>query len=234
MEPNTQLEALGSQLEGSLDPDHAPVRLMESQEPDDAHLVQTSFVGRGREVLQLRRAFGRARGGEPQVVVLEGEAGIGKTRLAHEFLAWAAIQGADVLRGLGFETILDLPFSSLIEALRSRLERENAPDDLLDDPWLAELAQLLPELRVRYPDLPPAISDPSLGRQQLFEAVTRLVKGLAARRPVVVFHDDWHWSDTSSRDLMRYALRRWSEGHDRVLVILAVSAERLGSNRALA
>src|SRR5262249_30580372 len=146
----------------------------------------------------------------------------------------AAIQGADVLRGRGFETSTDLPFNSLVEALRGRLERENAPDDLLDDPWLAELAQLLPELRVRYPDLPPATADPALARQQLCEPGTRLAKGLAARRPLVVFRDDWHWSDAGSRDLLRYALRRWTEDHDQVLVLLAVSSERLGANRSLA
>jgi DNA-binding SARP family transcriptional activator len=233
-EPSAQLEALGSQIEASLQPDHAAVRIVASPQPDETDLLQMPFVGRARELLQLRRAFERVRAGEPQVVVLEGEAGIGKTRLADEFVAWAASQGADVLRGGAFETTVDLPFSALIEALRARLERENAPDDLLDDPWLAELSQLLPELRVRYPDLPPATSDPALGRHQLFEAVTRLLKGLAARRPLVVFRDDWQWSDTSSRDLLRYCLRRWSEDHDRVLVIVAVSPEQLGIDRALA
>jgi WD40 repeat protein/DNA-binding SARP family transcriptional activator len=241
-EPSAQLETLGSQVAASLQPDRAaayrtqrvPGAAVESPRPDESGLMEMPFVGRARELVQLRRVFERSRAGEPQVVVLEGESGIGKTRLADEFLAWAAIQGADVLRGGGFETTLDLPYASLVEALRSRLERENAPDDLLDDPWLAELSQLLPELRIRYRDLPPPTSDPALGRHQVFEAVTRLFKGLAGRRPLVLFHDDWHWSDTSSRDLMRYTLRRSSEDHDRVLVLLAVSAERFGTDRVLA
>ena len=242
IDPSAQLDALGSLIEASLEADHAvgyhtqrvPGVVVESPGPDEMDLVQMPFVGRARELLQLRRTFERVRAGEPRVVVLEGEAGSGKTRLAEEFLAWAAMQGADVLRGGGFETTDDLAYASLVEALRSRLERENAPDDLLDDPWLAELSHLLPELRVRYPDLVPPTSDPALGRHQLFEAVTRLLKALAVRRPLVVFRDDWHWSDTNSRDLMRYALRRMSEDHDRVLVLLVVAADRLGTDRALA
>ncbi|MBV9282393.1 MAG: AAA family ATPase, partial [Chloroflexi bacterium] len=242
LEPSRQLEAFGVQIAASLPPDLAagshtergPGVAVASAGADASEPVQMPFVGRGRELLQLRRAFGRARAGEPQVVVLEGEAGIGKTRLAEEFLAWAASQGADVMRSRSYETTVDLPYLSLIEGLRGRLERENAPDDLLDDPWLAELSGLLPELRVRYPDLPPATSDPALGRHQLFEAVTRLLKAFADRRPLVVFRDDWHWSDTNGRDLLRYALRRWSEDRGRVLVLLAVSSEHLGADRALA
>ncbi len=66
-------------------------------------------------------------------MLLEGEAGIGKTRLASEFLAWAEIEGADVLQGQAFETGGHLPYRPVIEALRPRIERENAPDDLLSD-----------------------------------------------------------------------------------------------------
>jgi WD40 repeat protein/DNA-binding SARP family transcriptional activator len=234
VEESAQLKALEAQISGG--PQSGGVALVDAEAPPshELDLVRMPFVGRARELMQLRRAFERARGGDPQVVVLEGESGIGKTRLGEVFLAWAATQGADALHGRGFETAVDLAYAPLIEVLRDRLERENAPDDLLDDPWLAELSQLLPELRVRYPDLPSPTADPALGRGQLFEAVTRLTRGLAVRRPLVVFRDDWHWSDPDSRDLMRYALRRWSDDHDRVLLILAVSAERLGTDRALA
>jgi hypothetical protein len=58
--------------------------------------------------------------------------------------------------------------------LRERLERENAPDDLLDDAWLVELTRILPELHERYPDLPSAAGDDSTARARLFEAIARL------------------------------------------------------------
>ncbi len=87
--------------------------------------------------------------------MLRGEAGIGKTRLAREFLAWASAQGAEVLQGSAFESGSHMPFQPLVEALRLWLEHENSPKDLLEEVWLSPLSQLLPELRQRYPGLPP-------------------------------------------------------------------------------
>jgi predicted ATPase len=115
-----------------------------------------------------------------------GEAGIGKTRLASEFVAWAAAQGAEVLRGHAFELGRRLPYQPLVEALRTRLEAENAPEDLLEDLWLAELSRLLPELRLRYPDLPAPTQDEISGKLRLFEAGARLLLALAQRAPVVL------------------------------------------------
>jgi hypothetical protein len=84
-----------------------------------------------------------------------------------------------------------LPYQPVIEALRLRLEQENAPEDLLDDIWLAELSQLMPELRARYPDLPPPMTgDASFVRSRHFSAVATLGSALAARNPAVMVLDD--------------------------------------------
>ena len=101
-------------------------------------------MGRAAAFRQLVGSFQQARGGQAQVVLLVGEAGIGKTRLATEFVAWARAQGAQVLGGQSFEMGGRLPYQPLVEALRERLEAENAPEDLLEDLWLAELSRLLP------------------------------------------------------------------------------------------
>ena len=132
------------------------------------------LVGRTGEYTSLIEAYRAAEHGRAQAVMLQGEAGIGKTRLAGEFLAWAGAQGADVLQGRAFEAGGRLPYQPLVEALRSRIEQENAPDDLLSDPWLAELSRLLPELRDRYPDLAAPGGDETAARIRLFEAVVRL------------------------------------------------------------
>src|SRR5207245_4029460 len=124
-----------------------------------------------------------------------GEAGIGKTRLGTEFGAWARAQGADVLSGHAFEMGGRLPYQPLVEALRPRLEAENAPEDLLEDLWLAELSRLLPELRLRYPDLPAPTGDELTTKVRLFEAVARLVDVLAQRAPLVLLVADLHWPD---------------------------------------
>jgi len=118
------------------------------------------LVGRAPALAALRAAYaGVARGGGPRVALLAGEAGIGKTRLAEAFLAWAGARGADALVARPVELNVALPYAPLVEMLRGQLERENAPDDLLEDAWLAELARLFPELRARYPDLPPVAAD---------------------------------------------------------------------------
>src|SRR6266566_3217710 len=111
------------------------------------------LVGRAAAFSQLVGSFQQACQGEPQAVLVVGEAGMGKTRLAREFVAWAQAQGAEVLCGSAFEMGGRLPYQPLVEAIRPRLEEENAPEDLLEDVWLAELSRILPELRVRYPDL---------------------------------------------------------------------------------
>jgi DNA-binding SARP family transcriptional activator len=174
--------------------------------------IEAAFVGRSVEHRRLIAALEAARASGPRVAVVEGEAGIGKTRLCLEFLRAAEARGADLLRGRAAGASVEgrLPYEPVVEALRRRIERENAPDDLLADVWLAELARLLPELLDRYPDLPrPPADDAARGR--LFEAVVRLVHTLAQRAPVVLFLDDLQWADAASLDLVLYAAGRWVE-----------------------
>ncbi|MBI1876879.1 MAG: AAA family ATPase, partial [Chloroflexi bacterium] len=185
------------------------------------------FAGRSAEHHQLAHLFRQARAGQTQVVVIEGEAGIGKTRLATEFLRGLALQGIDILEGRAFEAGGRLPYQPLVEALRHRLERENAPDDLLADVWLVELSRLLPELRERYPDLPLPISDETLGRIQLSEAVTRLGKALALCQAVALFLDDIRWAGAASLGLLYYACRAGAADQLPLLLLLTLRTEAL-------
>src|SRR5439155_8726176 len=183
---------------------------------------------------QLVGSFQQARGSQPQAMLLVGEAGIGKTRLASEFVAWARAQGAEVLSGHAFEMGGRLPYQPLVEAFRPRLEAENAPEDLLEDLWLAELSRLLPELRVRYPDLPAPTEDELSAKMRLFEAVARLFDALAHRSPLVLLLDDLHWADQASLDLLRYLARSWKGHGTRVLLLGTMRHEELELRSALA
>lgn len=186
----------------------------------------TPFVGRAEEFGVLLEGYQDALGGEARAVALVGDAGIGKTRLAEEFLLWAEERGAETLSGRTYEVGGRLPYGVVVDALRPRLERERSPDDLLEDVWLSELSRVLPELRERYPDLPPpAGDDESEARTRLFETITRLVMALAERSPVVLFLDDLHWASRASLDVIRYAGRRWAEEGARVLLVLGLRAE---------
>ncbi len=191
------------------------------------------LVGRQASFSQLVRSFQQARGGQPQAVLVVGEAGIGKTRLVREWVAWAAAQGALVLTGHAFEMGGRLPYQLLVDALRERLEAENAPEDLLEDVWLAELARILPELRVRYPDLPTPTEDELTAKGRLFEAVARLLDALAQSRPLVLLLDDLQWVDEASLDLVRYLGHYWKEHSSRVLLLGTVRSEGLELNPQL-
>jgi len=195
---------------------------MESPPPGE---LVAPLVGRAAAFTQLVGSFQQSRQGRPQVVLVEGEAGIGKTRLARDFGNWARAQGAEVLSGQAFEMGGRLPYQPLVEAMRQRLEEENAPEDLLDDLWLSELSRLLPELRVRYPDLPAPIEDELTARLRLFEAMARLVDALGQRGPLVLLLDDLHWIDGASLDLVRYLGRHWIRHGSRVLLLGTIRSE---------
>src|SRR5216684_3290158 len=205
--------------------------MAESRPPTE---LVAPLVGRAAAFSQLVGSFQQVRQGQPQALLVVGEAGIGKTRLVGEFVAWARAQGAEVLCGQAFEMGGRLPYQPLVEALRPRLEQENAPEDLLEDLWLAELSRLLPELRVRYPDLPAPTEDELMAKMRLFEAVARLVDALAKPAPLVLLLDDLHWVDSASLDLLRYLARSWKGHGTRMLLLGTMRHEGLELRSALA
>ena len=193
------------------------------------------FVGRAAEYQQLVSAYRQIQH-QPQVVALIGEAGLGKTRLSHAFLDWVTVTDAtaDILQGRVYEMGGRLPYQPVVEALRFRLDQENAPEDLLADIWLAELSQILPELRDRYPDLPPAYSgDSDFVRARLFEAVARCTEALAGRRPVLLLIDDLHWADEGTFDLLHYLMGRWHKQNSTVFLLFTVRDEFLQAKPTL-
>src|SRR2546423_902815 len=223
-EPTPETVALASRMRAVAPPRRKEAHALHTSPGalSPALLLDRPFLGRTTELRLLIKAYHTAQRGQTQVVLLEGEAGIGKTRLAKEFLAWVEREGADVLQGRAFETGGQLPYRPVIEALRPRIERENAPDDLLSDTWLAELARLLPELGDRYPDLPAPQGGKSVARNRLFEAVARLLQALAKRAPLVLFIDDVQWADTASLDVFHYLARSWSESATPALLLLTL------------
>jgi DNA-binding SARP family transcriptional activator len=188
--------------------------------------LEVPFAGRHEEFGALVSEYHACVSGkEPRICAVIGEAGIGKTRLAKEFLGWAKAQRAEVLEGAALEGA-GLPYGPLVEAIRPRVERERAPEDLLEDAWLLELSRLLPELKERYPDLyPPTFGEGETTRGALFEAISRTVGALASRAPMVLFLDDLQWADAATLEVLKYAGRRWAEQGASILLLIAARPE---------
>src|SRR6266516_5372790 len=184
------------------------------------NLLDGPFLGRTAEFGTLIECYQRAQAGQPQLVLLQGETGIGKTRLASEFLGWAQAQGADVLVGRALQTGRQLPYQPLIDVLRLLLEQGGVPNELGSPVWLAELSRLLPELRERSPDLPVSSTDEALGHTRLFEATARLLHLWAGRRPLVLLLDDMQWADIATLDLVLYLARSLSDQGAPVLLLI--------------
>ena len=171
---------------------------------------QASLVGRDGQWRALAATWRAVAAGSGRVTLLEGEAGVGKTRLAEEFLRWVRAEGGTVLRGRGYDSATGIPYGPVVEALRGALEAPGlggaAPE------WLTEASRLVPELRQRFPMLPaPAAPADVSGRARLFEAVAQLVLAVAAERPSVLFIDDLHWCDGETCALLHFLTQRFQE-----------------------
>lgn len=224
-EPDTQVLAARIRAQHPLSPSAPKLARLDTP----VEFLENLFTGRTAEYQALIERYGRAATGQPQVVTLRGEAGIGKTRLAKEFLIWAVDQGAETLHGNAFESGSRMSYQPLIEAFRPRLERENALGDWLEGKWLAPLSQLLPELRERYPELSLVQLKAAADRTQLFESLVRLTLTLANAAPLVLFVDDMQWADSATLDLLQYAVRRWRESAARVLLLVNLRSDSLQS-----
>jgi predicted ATPase/DNA-binding CsgD family transcriptional regulator len=155
------------------------------------------FVGRRREYEALATALGDAAMGDPQVVLVSGEAGVGKTRLVEWFADAARDRGALVLSGACVESGLDgLPLAPILMALR-RLADTIGRDRLVAlCSGLPELAQLLPGLGTAWTGGEPA------GQTGLFHQLAVFVQRLGVGHPVVILVEDVHWADRSTRVLL--------------------------------
>ena len=240
---NTCCEVLAHELELEPEPETvalakwirctAPVRLSRTHSlgPLDSspwqpatHLLDGPCLERSAEFGSLIDCYRHVDAGQSHLVLLQGESGMGKTRLATEFLSWAQAQGAEVLMGKALHTGKQLPYQPLIAVLRHQLEQEHAPEELVSEVWLAELARLLPELRDRSPYLPVPSRDEALARSHLFEAMACLLRTWATRRSLLLLLDDMQWADAATRDLVLYLAQRLVDRPAPILLLLNLRA----------
>jgi DNA-binding SARP family transcriptional activator len=176
------------------------------------------FAGRERELDALRIAWRDATGGRRRGVLVSGEPGIGKTRLAAELAAEAAREGAAVLYGRCDEGLAAAaqPFAEALSAYAAACPRDELRVQL--GARAADLAPLLPALRERLPGLPePAPAAPEVERLRTLEAASALLGAASAMTPLVLVLDDLHWADELSLLLVQHVLR--TDEQARLLVL---------------
>jgi class 3 adenylate cyclase/tetratricopeptide (TPR) repeat protein len=199
-----------------------------------SQLVRDRLIGRRGELQQLHQHWQEALRGGVRLVTLSGEPGVGKTRLAAEFIQDVQRAGATVLRGGSYEYEATTPYLPFVEALRDWVRR--APlAELRRQPLAtaAELAKLAPEIESKLGSLP---ANPPLAaneeRLRFFDHVGRFMHDLAAPAGLLLFLDDLHWADQASLSLLRYLLRYLRD--DRVMVLAAYREVELNRSHPLA
>lgn len=192
------------------------------------HATVATFVGREAELARLASAWTDASGGALTCVLIAGEPGAGKTRLAAEHALAAASMGATVAYARGDEDDA-APFGLFVTVLAQLAEV--APADVLEahaQEHGGELGRLVPSLRARIPALPaPRSADPDTERFRLREAAVAFIRAVAARAPSLLVLDDIHWADRSTLSLLLHLLR----GPDAPLLVVATCREVPGDVR---
>ncbi len=166
------------------------------------------FVGRAAELGVLRTLLPRAEGEGRRVVLLAGESGAGKSRLAREFAAEAARDGALVLFG-ECDAVVPRPYGPFVPAL-GELVGAIDPTELRSilGTGAGELTRLLPDLADHLGELaPPVKADPDTERHRLHAAVTDLLAGVSERRSLLIVLEDVHWADAPTLHLIRHLAR---------------------------
>ena len=190
------------EVEGGPPPPVAGAAPLRAANPIDAG--ETPLIGREAEMARLEQLMDRAFSGRGLLVGIEGEAGIGKSRLAAEISERTQARGGRVLVGRCYESERMLPFAPWVEALRGAgLERDRSALEELAPLWRAELARILPELVE--PALPPAGASEAT---RTFEAVGQLLERLARRHPLLIVLEDVQWADETSIRLGAFLGRR--------------------------
>jgi DNA-binding SARP family transcriptional activator/tetratricopeptide (TPR) repeat protein len=181
--------------------------------------VRSPFVGRESELAELSAGLKDAFAGRGRLFLLQGEPGIGKSRLADELLSLATARRATVLVGRCWEAGGAPAYWPWTQSLRAYLRRA--------DPGVvrrqlgagaSDVAQILPELSELFTELPePESTDSKAARFRLFDSTASFLRNAAAEQPLTLVLDDLHAADEASLLLLRYVAS--ALGDSRILIV---------------
>ncbi len=191
------------------------------------------LVGREFEWAQMQQAWIRARESHPHCLLLSGEAGIGKTRLAEEMLQWATRQGYLTAMARCFASEGGLAYAPVADWLRAGALRKQYLD--LEPVWLVELKRVLPEISSERPGLPrPERLSADWQRRRLFEALVRALSPPTApgpATPMAFLIDDLQWCDSDTLAWLHFLMR--SPFPAKLLLVATLRPEELTAGSAL-
>ena len=172
------------------------------------------FVGRRDELRVLEEALERARAGEAQVIGIVGEAGVGKSRLCHEFTEKKRAQGLPVCHAVGQAHAKSVPLMPVLQLMRSYFEISEQDSDqtareriagkllLLDEGFVEVLPLVFDFLAVSDPERPSPRMDPEARQRQLLDFTKRMIHAQSAREPGINLFEDLHWLDAASESFL--------------------------------
>ena len=199
---------------------------------DSRQLRVLPFIGRERERAAMRVRWDAAAGGDGGVVLVSGEAGVGKTRLVGELAQLAEAQGARVYGG-STSSPESSPYQSIVEALRAALPVMTARP--MDPMMLGVLSGILPELRAQAEPLEVAELSPDRESARLYASLATAVQRLASPRPLLLVLEDLHWASRATIEALSAIARRIDRA--RVLIVATYREEETPAShpvRALA
>ena len=164
------------------------------------------FVGREKEMDELRAGLEDSLSGRGRLMMLVGEPGIGKTRTSEEFATYARLRNVQVLWGRCYEGEGAPAYWPWVQIIRS-YAHDKEPKELMSEmgPGAADIAQVVSEVKERLPGLPaPPALEPDQARFRLFDSITTFLKNASKDKPMMVVLDDMHWADKPSLLLLQF------------------------------
>ncbi len=202
--------------------------------PGVANLDRLPFVGRDTQLGHLVGLIARLAAGNGFVALIEGEPGIGKSRLIGEVMRHANSIGLHTLAASCYEIEQGMPYQPAIDLVTQALDHcASGTLNRLAPISLAEIASLVPAVTERVPALPVLSAQlPEARQARLFRAIEQLFDALAGSAPLVIAVDDIHWVDDASLQFL-HTLARHAARH-RILLILAYRGEELVASARVA
>ena len=190
-------------------------------------IIKGKLIGREHELAMMKGLWKKAVSGERQILLVSGEAGIGKTRLVLEAARMAESQGALVLSGR-CDTVSSVPYAPIAQIIRNTFDYFHKNESELPVNILADLLTIAPQLRARYPHIPP---NPPIGsqfeQQRLYDSFVTWCNELARNTPIFMLVEDIHWADGGTLQFLHNLVFNMHSG--RLLLIMTYRETGLDS-----